>query len=179
MEEPKISKYDEVDYKIPGLSRFLIKFARDEPKDELEDNIEIKQQQKQDDSVKKQSSEKVKSYLEIEHQNFTKQIINSKEAALIYFTTVKDDNLTAEYKQFNKLTRTLKGAIQTYVFRLDKSSPDFAEMKKTYKLTKFGDQKPELRFYPNQLTGEMKDKASFAILFNKDEKDIEPIISEI
>jgi len=49
MEEPKISKYDEVDYKIPGLSRFLIKFARDEPKDELEDNVEIKQQQKQDD----------------------------------------------------------------------------------------------------------------------------------
>jgi len=98
---------------------------------------------------------------------------------LIYFTTVKDDNFTAEYKQFNKLTRTLKGAIQTYVFRLDKSSPDFADMKKTYKLTKFGDQKPELRFYPNQLTGEMKDKASFAILFNKDEKDIEPIISEI
>jgi len=76
MEEPKISKYDEVDYKIPGLSRFLVKFARDEPKDELDDNLEIKQQQKQEDSVNKQSNEKVKSYFEIEHQNFTKQIIN-------------------------------------------------------------------------------------------------------
>ena len=76
MEKPKISKYDEVDYKIPGLSRFLVKFARDEPKDELDDNLEIKQQQKQEDSVNKQSNEKVKSYFEIENQNFTKQIIN-------------------------------------------------------------------------------------------------------
>ena len=76
MEKPTISKYDEVDYKIPGLSRFLVKFARDEPKDELDDNLEIKQQQKQEDSVNKQSNEKVKSYFEIENQNFTKQIIN-------------------------------------------------------------------------------------------------------
>jgi hypothetical protein len=36
--------YDEVDYKIPGLSRFLGKFARDDPKEELDDNVEIKQQ---------------------------------------------------------------------------------------------------------------------------------------
>lgn len=34
--------YDQTDYKIPGLSRFLIKYARDEPKDELDDNIEMK-----------------------------------------------------------------------------------------------------------------------------------------
>lgn len=42
--EPKITMYDQTDYKIPGLSRFLMKFAREEPKDELDDNIEMKQQ---------------------------------------------------------------------------------------------------------------------------------------
>ena len=68
---------------------------------------------------------------------------------MIYFTTLKDNNITAEFVGFNRLTTHLKGALPIYVFRIDKSSPDFAEIKKTYKLTKFGEQKPEIRFYPN------------------------------
>lgn len=66
-----------------------------------------------------------------------------------------------------------------YVFRVDKEADDFLDIKKEYKLTKIGDHKPELRFYPNQLSGELKGKASFAILFTRDTKDIEPILSEI
>jgi len=66
-----------------------------------------------------------------------------------------------------------------YVFRVDKEADDFLDIKKEYKLTKIGDHKPELRFYPNQLSGELKGKASFAILFSRDTKDIDPILSEI
>jgi hypothetical protein len=43
-DEPKISMYGETDYKIPGLSRFLSKFARDDPKEELDESVEIKSQ---------------------------------------------------------------------------------------------------------------------------------------
>lgn len=42
LDEPKITMYGETDYKIPGLSRFLGKFAREDEKAEPEENVEIK-----------------------------------------------------------------------------------------------------------------------------------------
>jgi hypothetical protein len=66
-----------------------------------------------------------------------------------------------------------------FVFKVDKESEDFLNIKKEFKLTKIGDNKPEMRFYPNQLMGELKDKASFAILFKTESKDIDSILSEI
>ena len=71
------------------------------------------------------------------------------------------------------------GGIGCHTFRIDKESEDFASIKKEFKLTKIGDNKPEMRFYPNQVVDYQKDKASFAILFNKDSKDISSILGEI
>jgi len=45
--------YGETDYKIPGLSRFLGKFAREDEKAEPEENVEIKQQQTSEEQAKK------------------------------------------------------------------------------------------------------------------------------
>jgi hypothetical protein len=39
--------------------------------------------------------------------------------------------------------------------------------------------KPEIRFYPNNVEGEKKDKASMGILISKDTKDLNSILEEI
>jgi Sec-independent protein translocase protein TatA len=66
--------YGETDYKIPGLSRFLGKFAREDEKAEPEENVEIKQQQTSEEQAKK-TNPSAKAYSEVSHQNFTKEVI--------------------------------------------------------------------------------------------------------
>lgn len=61
-----------------------------------------------------------------------------------------------------------------YVFKVEDMS-----LKKQFKLTSLSESKPEIRFYPNAIEGELKDKSSFGILFNKDTKDLSSILEEI
>lgn len=69
--------------------------------------------------------------------------------------------------------------VKVSAFRLDPKDKDFEELKKTYKLTTVGDGKPELRFYPNEKRGSSKHTNSYAIAFDKENKDFQPIINEI
>jgi hypothetical protein len=54
------------------------------------------------------------------------------------------------------MSRYLFGAVKVAVFRVDQESEDFKEIKKTYKLSKLGENEPELRFFANDLTGDEK-----------------------
>lgn len=65
------------------------------------------------------------------------------------------------------------------VFRLDPSREDFSELTKKYKVLTLGKQKPKLRYYPNRVTDDIKDKRSYEIYFDKDSKDFSNIEQEI
>jgi len=54
------------------------------------------------------------------------------------------------------------------VFRIDASgeSGSFSELKKEYKVAALGEGKPVIRFYPNEIKGDLKRQASFGILFD-------------
>ena len=91
--------------------------------------------------------------IEIDESNFASEIIDSNGACLVYFTTLdKGVEIKEEFKFVNKMTRFLNGAIKLGVFRIDKADSKMSEIRKKYKLTsKFGVDKPELRFYPNEV----------------------------
>jgi len=52
-------------------------------------------------------------------------------------------------------------------------------MKKLYKVNALSTGKPVIRFYPNQVKGDMKHQASFGILFDATKKENSKIIEEI
>ena len=60
-----------------------------------------------------------------------------------------------EYKKFNALEITLKGAIKLAIFRMDSSGEtgSFSQFKKDYNAASLVDGKPVIRFYPNDVKG--------------------------
>lgn len=94
--------------------------------------------------------------------NFTREVSKSNDAFLIYYTALADgEDITTEYKYFNKLARTVKGAIKVGVFRVDPAADNFQIMKKKYKFGNIGKNKPELRFYPNNQQMQSKIDGSY------------------
>jgi hypothetical protein len=85
--------------------------------------------------------------------------LDSNDACLVYFTTqAEGDDLKKEYKEFGRLERELSGAVKLAVFRIDASgeSGNFADLKKEYKVAALNAGKPVIRFYPNEIKGELK-----------------------
>ncbi len=70
----------------------------------------------------------------------------------------------------------MNGPIRTGIFRIDKS--DY-EKKKLFKVVGLDENKPQLRYYSNAVTGKVKSDTSFQILFDKSSSDISNIIEEI
>ena len=101
---------------------------------------------------------------------------------MVYYTTLEaGEDLMSEYKDFQKLERELKGAVKVAVFRMDASGEggSFSELKKEYKVGALNPGKPVIRFYPNEIKGELKHQASFGILFDNTKKENKRIIDEI
>jgi len=71
-----------------------------------------------------------------------------------------------------------KGVVQFSVFRIDPSSPKFAEITKKYKIGSIS-KKPKMRYYPNAVTGDIKMSKSYEIFFNADSKDFSLIQEEV
>ena len=95
----------------------------------------------------------------VNETNFQKEILDSNDACLVYFTTkAAGEDLKKEYKEFGRLERELSGAIKLAVFRMDSSgeSGSFSELKKEYKVAALNAGKPVIRFYPNEIKGELK-----------------------
>lgn len=55
----------------------------------------------------------------------------------------------------------------------------FSDFKKAYKVNSLNTGKPVIRFYPNNIKGDMKHQASFGILFDSAKKENAKIIEEI
>jgi|DEB0MinimDraft_12_1074336.scaffolds.fasta_scaffold24292_3 hypothetical protein len=158
MEQYLIHEYKQADFKIGQLVKFLTPYARKDPKEELEDIVEQKENQKAKEeewqATKKESQE---WHVYVDDKNFTSQVLDKTDANLIYFTVLPEDQpITAEYKYFNKLTRQLKGPVTVSVFRLDPHAENFNDLKKKYKVTTIDTMKPKLRYYPNVATGDNK-----------------------
>jgi hypothetical protein len=76
---------------------------------------------------------------------------------LVYFTTLDEKaDVMTEYKQFNNLERTLQGAVKVAIFRMDPKSEGFTKLKKEFKAGTLNEGKPVIRFYPNELKGDLK-----------------------
>ena len=87
----------------------------------------------------------------MKENTFKKSVLSQDRAALVYYTTLPDgEDISTEFKQFTKLARQLKGALSVGVMRIDAKAPDFADVKKKFKLTSLDKNKPELRYYPNR-----------------------------
>jgi len=83
--------------------------------------------------------------------------LNEQDAILVYFTTLAaDKQVKDEWKYFNKMSRYLFGAVKVGVYRVDKESDNFKDIKKTFKLSKLDTNQPEMRFFVNELTGDEK-----------------------
>jgi hypothetical protein len=94
-------------------------------------------------------------------------VFESNEACVVYFTTLPADvDVMTEYRHFGSLERALKGAIKVGIFRIDPAADDFSQIKKEYKAGSLAAGKPVIRFYPNEVKGELKNQASFGILFD-------------
>lgn len=112
--------------------------------------------------------------------NFEKEVLESNEACVVYFTTLPADvDVMTEYRHFGSLERTLKGAIKVGIFRIDPAADDFSQIKKEYKAGSLAAGKPVIRFYPNEVKGELKNQASFGILFDATQKENAKIMEEI
>lgn len=82
------------------------KYARDEPKEELEDQLESKQAERQQKEESQQAADAKNSIPEITDANFTSTVENSKEAALVIYTTLPaSKDLSSEWKSFTKVHR--------------------------------------------------------------------------
>jgi len=65
------------------------------------------------------------------------------------------------------------------VFRIDKNGEEFKDLKKRYKLNKLDVDKPEMKFFPNDLTGDEKMSKMMDIPFDKGSKNLKDINDEI
>ena len=77
------------------------------------------------------------------------------------------------------MARFLFGAVKVAVYRIDKDAADFKELKKRFKLSKLDDGKPEMRMFPNDVTGDSKMSAMIEIPFDKAKKNLQPLYDEI
>ena len=116
--------------------------------------------------------------------NFRRIVGTTVQGWVVYFTLDNHEGET-EFKQVNRefpmfetLIDQMNGAFKFGVFKVDTS--EFQELQKIFKLSsslKKG--KPELRFFPNKFTGQLKIGSSVGLAFNPASDDLEPIFSQI
>lgn len=102
------------------------------------------------------------------------------DAAMVYFTTLgADEDVAKEYKYFKQLTLQLLGPVKTMVFRMSPDAENYQELKKQFRVPKLDVGKPDLRYYPNEVTGQQKLERSFGLPLDLKSRDFQPIIEEI
>lgn len=161
MELVNTVKYDTVSNNLGDLINLLRKYARKIQKEETEESEASKHNQEEAEYAKRNDprGKDAEDYVNVNATNFQKEIIDTDEACLVYFTTlVEGEDLQSEYKEFKKLERDLRGAVKLAVFRMDASgeSGNFSELKKEYKVGSLNVGKPVIRFYPNEIKGQLK-----------------------
>jgi len=166
LENSMIHEYKKDGFKLNQLIEFLKPYARATPKEDLDDIVEQKENQKaKSESKTTKTQESVDEWhFNVNEANFTSEVLGSDEAHLVYFTLLPaNKKVTDEYKFFNKLTRTLSGPVKVSVFRLNPSAANFNDLKKQFKVTTVDTEKPKLRYFPNKATGESKMSKSYGI----------------
>jgi len=59
-------------------------------------------------------------------KNFAKEVENTQEGCLVYFTTLdKEKEIGKEWKSFNTVYKMVENAVKVLVFRIDPESEDF------------------------------------------------------
>ena len=143
LEQYRIQEFKATDFKLDKLIKFLKPFARKTAKPEVPEILEQKEQSSKRDE---------KLFVSMRFlADFEKMVLADTEPWLVYFTTSAEEDLTSEYKYFNKLTRQIQGAVKVGVFRFEK---DDAELKKKLKVAGLDAGKPKIRFYPNNAVDE-------------------------
>lgn len=136
-------------------------------------------QQKEDQSTK-EATEQIRDYIELTAENFEKEITQINDACVVYFTTLgAEEDITKEYKYYKQLARHLMGPIKMAAFRLKPDADDFQDLKKAYRVGKVEAGKPELRYYPNEITGETKLDRSYSLPLDLTSNDFSVIVEEI
>lgn len=164
LDEIDMGKWDRYDTGINKLSemiKLVQKYARKIQKEETEDSEASKLDQEEAEQAKRNDPRGKKSadHVTVNATNFKTEILDSNDACLVYYTTLKEgEDLKKEYKEFGKLERELSGALKFLVFRMVDSgeSGNFADLKKEYKVSALSAGKPVIRFYPNEIKGDLK-----------------------
>lgn len=103
-----------------------------------------------------------------------------EDAVVVYFTTLGEkEDITKEYKYYKSLAKRLMGPIKVTVFRMAADAPNFGELKKDYRVGKLAAGRPDLRYFPNEATGDKKMDRSFSLPLDLKSSDFTPIIEEI
>lgn len=140
------SAYGSKSYKYRDLHQFMSKYARQTAKEESEEMV----QQKEDQSTK-EATDQIRDLIELDVDNFDKEIVQMNDACMVYFTTLgAEEEITKEYKYFKQLARKLMGPIKVAVFRMSPEAANFKDLKKEFRVGKLDAGKPELRYYPNE-----------------------------
>ena len=78
--------YQGKEYKYQELNNFMEKFARSEWKEEPQQYIS----KKEDEKLKQEDKNQQRSnYIEIQKNNFTSEVLETSDACLVYFTTLE------------------------------------------------------------------------------------------
>jgi len=165
---------------LKNLKQFLAKYARKTPKEELE----VAQQARQDKITEAEEEAAgvpgIDKAAELNATSFEKEVIQQPEACLVYFTTMKEgENLQDEYKGYGGLYQEVGGAIKFAIYRVSETGEELAALKKQYKIKDLKENRPVLRFYPNEVSGDMKRKASIGIPFDRKSSDLGSILEDI
>ena len=183
MDLVNVVKHDTVSNNLGDLVSMLRKYARKIQKEETEESDAAKENQREQEFARAndpRGKDAADAPMVVNATNFAKEILESPEASVVYFTTLAaDKDVMTEYKHFGSLERALKGAIKVAIFRIDANADDFSQLKKDYKAGSLAAGKPVIRFYPNELKGELKNQASFGILFDATKKENAKILEEI
>ena len=68
------------------------------------------------------------------------------------------------------MAREIEGAMRLFVYRV--TEENISAIKKEYRVNEFAKGKPQLRYYPNKMKGDVKAAASFVIYFDIEEKNL-------
>lgn len=126
LEEYPIHTYQGKEYKYKELYNFMQKFAGSGKKES-----EQYRNKKEDEKLKQEIYNQPKFiYTEIDKSNFTREVLDTSDACLVYFTTLEqdDDIVFREFKHFNKLLKRLEGIVKVFVFRIYDQSQDYMQI---------------------------------------------------
>lgn len=73
----------------------------------------------------------------------------------------------------------MKGPVKTMVFRMQPDDEKYSELKKQFRVPKLAAGKPDLRYYPNEATGQSKLDRSYSLPLDLKSRDFQPIFDEI